>query len=341
MAVAVIFVDLHAESGLKSLDAHLSGKSYISGDEFTKDDIKVYAAMIGKPGDEFPNAGKWYELVQSSLAARSMSDAPTGGDDDDLDVFGDETEEEKKAAEEREPAKISSSKKKQSGKSFVLLDVKPWDDETDMKKREEAVRRIQMEGLLWGAAKLVPIGYGIKKLQIMMTIVDDLVSVDTIIEERLTAEEGGRESELFNLFAGLDDFWEYVTEVEEGEELVFDWNWRLKRSLRPASKLQGWCVYGLIVDSWFLAAVPDKDWIYSMTLYFTELIFTGSNSFQSPGVRMFDEYIQERLVPKDLDVRKKGKGSCYVFEEQGLEQLSLLVELKKGTVKEKGTIEEL
>lgn len=37
-------------------------------------------------------------------------------------------------------------------------------------------------------AKLVPVGYGIKKLQIMMTIVDDLVSVDNVIEEYLTAE---------------------------------------------------------------------------------------------------------------------------------------------------------
>jgi len=37
-------------------------------------------------------------------------------------------------------------------------------------------------------AKLVPVGYGIKKLQIMLTIVDDLVSVDSLIEERLTVE---------------------------------------------------------------------------------------------------------------------------------------------------------
>lgn len=38
------------------------------------------------------------------------------------------------------------------------------------------------------AAKLVPVGYGIKKLTIMLTIVDDLVSVDSLIEERLTEE---------------------------------------------------------------------------------------------------------------------------------------------------------
>jgi translation elongation factor EF-1beta len=32
-----------------------------------------------------------------------------------------------------------------------LLDVKPWDDETDMAKLEAAVRNVKMDGLLWGA----------------------------------------------------------------------------------------------------------------------------------------------------------------------------------------------
>ncbi|GAB2212903.1 hypothetical protein Drorol1_Dr00020905, partial [Drosera rotundifolia] len=48
---------------------------------------------------------------------------------------------------------------------------------------------------------------------------------------------------------------------------------------------------------------------YSMTLYFAELIFTDNNSFQSLGVRMFDVYIQEKLVLKDFDVRKEANGS--------------------------------
>ena len=39
-----------------------------------------------------------------------------------------------------------------------------------MAKLEEAVRSIQMEGLVWGASKLVPIGYGIKKLQITLVV---------------------------------------------------------------------------------------------------------------------------------------------------------------------------
>lgn len=35
----------------------------------------------------------------------------------------------------------------------MLMEVKPWDDETDMKKLEEAVRSVEMPGLLWGACK--------------------------------------------------------------------------------------------------------------------------------------------------------------------------------------------
>lgn len=206
--MAISFSDLHTEAGLKALEEFLSGKTYISGDQISKDDVKVFAA-VAKPGDGFPNVCRWYESVSGILALRfpgkalgvkvgSQAAVPTpappaeaskeAADDDDLDLFGDETEEEKKAAEEREAAVKASSKKKESGKSSVLLDIKPWDDETDMKKLEEAVRSLEMPGLLWGASKLVAVGYGIKKLQIMMTIVDDLVSVDSLIEEELTVE---------------------------------------------------------------------------------------------------------------------------------------------------------
>ena len=45
-------------------------------------------------------------------------------------------------------------------KSVVTLQVKPWDDETDMAELEKEVRAIEKDGLLWGASKLVPVGYG-------------------------------------------------------------------------------------------------------------------------------------------------------------------------------------
>ncbi|KAH9571206.1 hypothetical protein CY35_02G082000 [Sphagnum magellanicum] len=123
-----------------------------------------------------------------AAATAEATPAPEA-DDDDLDLFGEETEEEAAAAAEREASKkAAGAKKKESGKSSVLLDVKPWDDETDMKKLEECVRSVSMPGLFWGASKLVQVVAGIKKLQIMMTIVDDEVSVDNLIEDYLTSE---------------------------------------------------------------------------------------------------------------------------------------------------------
>ncbi|XP_014489939.1 elongation factor 1-delta [Vigna radiata var. radiata] len=213
--MAVTFYDLSSASGLKKLDEYLLSRSYITGYQASKDDLTVYAALPTAPSTEYVNVSRWFKhidallrisgvsgegsgvTIKGSLVAEPVATPPAADtkaaaaeddDDDDVDLFGEETEEEKKAAEERAAAVKASGKKKESGKSSVLLDVKPWDDETDMKKLEEAVRSVSMEGLLWGASKLVPVGYGIKKLQIMLTIVDDLVSVDTLIEEHLTVE---------------------------------------------------------------------------------------------------------------------------------------------------------
>lgn len=44
-----------------------------------------------------------------------------------------------------------------------------------MKALEESVRSIEMPGLVWGASKLVPIGYGIRKLQVTLVVGSSLV----------------------------------------------------------------------------------------------------------------------------------------------------------------------
>ncbi|XP_011485349.1 elongation factor 1-delta isoform X2 [Oryzias latipes] len=114
------------------------------------------------------------------------------GDDDDLDLFGsdEEDEEAERIKQERLEAYAAKKAKKPAliAKSSILLDVKPWDDETDMAKLEECVRSVQMDGLLWGASKLVPVGYGIKKLQINCVVEDDKVGTD-ILEEEITKFE--------------------------------------------------------------------------------------------------------------------------------------------------------
>lgn len=45
-----------------------------------------------------------------------------------------------------------------------------------MKALEESVRSIEKDGLVWGASQLIPIGYGIRKLQINLVIEDDKVT---------------------------------------------------------------------------------------------------------------------------------------------------------------------
>ncbi|KAJ3197390.1 Elongation factor 1-beta [Irineochytrium annulatum] len=112
-------------------------------------------------------------------------------DENDIDLFGDDDDEEedeaKKALTEQRlkeyHAKKAAKGPKPEAKSLVVLDVKPWDDETDMKALEAAVRSIEIDGLLWGTSKLVPVGYGIKKLSINAVVVDDKVSTNDLEEK--------------------------------------------------------------------------------------------------------------------------------------------------------------
>lgn len=59
----------------------------------------------------------------------------------------------------------------------------PTDDETDMVALEAAVRGIEHDGLVWGASKLVPVGFGIKKLQINLVVEDAKISVSDLEDE--------------------------------------------------------------------------------------------------------------------------------------------------------------
>ena len=103
------------------------------------------------------------------------ADAPAVEDEDDIDLFGEDDEDDAEAERlkaERVAAYAAkkATKPKTVAKSVVTFEVKPWDDETDMTALESSVRSIEMDGLVWGASKLVAVGYGIKKLQITIVI---------------------------------------------------------------------------------------------------------------------------------------------------------------------------
>merc|ERR1711973_98060 len=195
------FGDVSTAAGVKALNDFLAERAYVEGFVPSQVDVAVFEAMGGKaPGADMAHALRWYNQIKSYPGAESkkfpgVKDASKymaagGADDDgDVDLFGssdeEESEEKKRITEERLKAYHEKKSKKAAviAKTSVLLDVKPWDDETDMDKMLESVKSIEQDGLLWGASKLIPIGYGIKKLQVMCTVEDEKVSIEELCEK--------------------------------------------------------------------------------------------------------------------------------------------------------------
>jgi len=207
------FGDLSSDAGVKALNAFLGDASYIEGYVPSQADVAVFDALKKSPAkDAAPHAARWYAHISSFEAAgrkqfpKSKKDAASyaGGaaaaaddDDDDVDLFGDSDEEEvedeaaAKLRQERLDAYAAKKSKKPAliAKTSVLLDCKPWDDETDMDAMLTEIKKIEMDGLLWGASKLVPVGYGISKLQVMIVVEDLKVSIEELQEKICEIED--------------------------------------------------------------------------------------------------------------------------------------------------------
>jgi len=199
-------------SGIEALDRHLADKSYIEGYLPTQADVVVFKALTSAPAGSHLNALRWFLHITSfgaesaafpaagvavkfGAAAAKAAPAPADDDDDDDldDMFASDDEEDQEAERikaERVAAYAAKKAKKPAliAKSNILLDVKPWDDETDLKEAEAEIRKISTDGLVWGASKLVPIAFGIKKIQICCVVEDDKVGTDWL-EEKITELE--------------------------------------------------------------------------------------------------------------------------------------------------------
>jgi translation elongation factor EF-1beta len=170
-------------------------------------DLKAEVAALRKDNaqihSELANLKSIVDQLQSQIAkltggekvcakpAAAPAEKPKAeekNEDEDIDLFGssdEEVDEEKERIKNERLKAYAEKKAKKPGpiaKSSVILDVKPWDDETDLAEMERLVRSIEKDGLVWGGGKLIPLAYGIKKLQIICVIEDDKVSVDDLIE---------------------------------------------------------------------------------------------------------------------------------------------------------------
>ncbi|WRT64151.1 uncharacterized protein IL334_001080 [Kwoniella shivajii] len=213
---------------LKQLEQLLAGKSYVDGFQPTSADVEVFKGLGSAPEATYPHVARWYKHIESyssefdtlpkgtnplsaSSSAPAAAPADEEDDDDEVDLFGSDDEEDDAEAERikaeriasyneakaaKTAEKLAAGKTLEVAKSVVTLQVKPWDDETDMAALEQEVRAIEKEGLVWGASKLVPVGYGIRMLQITLVIEDAKISLDELQEEIAEIEDHVQSSDV-------------------------------------------------------------------------------------------------------------------------------------------------
>ncbi|KAK2096545.1 Elongation factor 1-delta [Saguinus oedipus] len=135
-------------------------------------------------------------MFQVELPTKKPATPAEDDEDDVTDLFGSDNEEEDKEADQLQEKQLwhGSTQRRRPrsplvAKSSILLDGKPWDDETAMVQLESCVHSIQLDRLVWGASKLVPVGYGIQKLQIQCVVENDKVGTDLMEKEITKSEE--------------------------------------------------------------------------------------------------------------------------------------------------------
>jgi len=146
-------------------------------------------------------------------AAKGKPAAAKKADDDDMDLFGDDDvnsdgenaeeaaatkarrermEAARKLKEEADAKKglVKKDKEKPAEKSLIVLDVKPWEADTDLKMVWGKIIEYKQDGLRWGDTfKLEPVAYGIMKLVMTVTIEDAKVLLDDITDHIEGLEE--------------------------------------------------------------------------------------------------------------------------------------------------------
>jgi elongation factor 1-beta len=210
--------DFSTPQAIGKFNGFLSDKSYAKGYLPTSEDAKLFSEVTqhnpSGPEKKFAHVYRWYqhiktfseeersswpaEVVLAEQQTAAAAPAPAAAkaeekkeekkeedvDFDDDDLFGGVSEEELAAEKQkREADKKKHKKAEEIQRSNIILDVKPWEDTTDLNKLEELVRGITMEGLTWGPSKQVEVAYGIKKLQISCVVVDDLVYTEDLEEQ--------------------------------------------------------------------------------------------------------------------------------------------------------------
>lgn len=215
------------QKSLLELEAVLAKDMFIGGTTPNAQDALTFEAFENTAPDAavYPGIAGWFYLVHYFAAVREQwkKEEPKKDDKktdkkvekkeekketkkDELDDMFEVDEEEdieavkarqarmkanleKKKQKDAEKAKEGKAKAAVIAKSLIILDVKVWEQETDLDALAKLILAISMDGLVWKTEYKTPtVAFGMKKLVIGLVVEDDKVSVDDVIEQ-ITAHE--------------------------------------------------------------------------------------------------------------------------------------------------------
>jgi len=207
------------DTKILEIETHLNNNQYLSSaDKPGKLDSTIFTQLNDKKVNidqtKYPNLFAWFGWINmfnpetvknwgTEGAKTAQKDAKKDGDKkdekkggDDVDLFGDddEDEEEAKKLAEKKKAEIEGKKKEKKAviaKTIFVFDVKVYEEDEDLDKlAAKILAEIILDGLVWNKDyKLVPVAYGIKKIQMGCVVEDDKVASDDIIEKIMVWED--------------------------------------------------------------------------------------------------------------------------------------------------------
>ena len=133
-------------------------------------------------------------------------------EEEEEDLFGDDDDEDDDAAEameakiraEAEKKKAEKEANKKVEKSLMVINIKPYDEETDLKALFKKIQATPVKGCKWSeTCNICPLAYGICYLEISCVIEDDVCSEDDVIEAITQFEDEVQSTEVasFNKFS--------------------------------------------------------------------------------------------------------------------------------------------
>lgn len=175
-ALSVIFGTLFGEEERKAYPNLTAWYLSVAGTDKTigstdlpKESHKIFKGKKTQKQDKKPEP----------KAEKKEEKKPATVDDDD-DLFGDSPAVTEAPKPKPQPAK--PKKEKPAAKSMILFDVKVYEMETDLNELfKKITSEISMDGLVWNnEPKILPIAFGMNKLQVGCVVEDAKVSVDDI-----------------------------------------------------------------------------------------------------------------------------------------------------------------